>query len=209
MQLGGDFSIENPGEQDPGMIELVQSDECAEAIIQRRLDNSKHTRDPSYNCCNQCDPSMKPGREYQWVEENPGPSSAVPAAHKSTNAQRELILKWPTTWWPIVALAAGNCPCTMLPHFEEIGNSNQHDAYIGCHAEILLTSKQKTIPAMHGPTLSRTMVPALYLVTGVIIAGAVHPPQGQYSCISSSLVDRQREMLNTRALGKYWVESPM
>ncbi|KAJ7213111.1 ATP-dependent DNA helicase [Mycena pura] len=98
MKLGGDFSVENPGEQDPGMIELVQSDECAEAIIQRHLDNPRHNRDPSYNCCNRCDPSMQPGREYEWVEENPGPSSAFPTTNKSTTAQRELIYDKLAAW---------------------------------------------------------------------------------------------------------------
>jgi hypothetical protein len=112
MQLGGDFSIENPGDQDPSMIELVQAEECAEAIIQHYLDNPKHTCDPSYSCCNRCDPSMKPGREYQWLEDNPGPSSTFPAAKRSTNAQRELIYDklgawrlqhWRSDWkarWP-------------------------------------------------------------------------------------------------------------
>ncbi|KAJ7362847.1 hypothetical protein DFH08DRAFT_799871 [Mycena albidolilacea] len=43
----GEISIENPGDQDPGMVELVQSTGCAEEIIQRHLGNPPHFR-PSY-----------------------------------------------------------------------------------------------------------------------------------------------------------------
>ncbi|KAJ7838844.1 hypothetical protein B0H13DRAFT_1911585 [Mycena leptocephala] len=50
---------------DPGIVELVQSDECAEVIIQRRLDNSPHTRHSSFDCCNRCDPLLRPAQEYQ------------------------------------------------------------------------------------------------------------------------------------------------
>ncbi|KAJ7026700.1 P-loop containing nucleoside triphosphate hydrolase protein, partial [Mycena alexandri] len=67
MQLGSDVSLENPGNQDPGMIELAQSDLCAEVIIQRRLDNPPHYRHNALDCCNRCDPNLNPGREYRWV----------------------------------------------------------------------------------------------------------------------------------------------
>ncbi|KAJ7831849.1 hypothetical protein B0H14DRAFT_2592415 [Mycena olivaceomarginata] len=80
--------LENTSGQDPGMIELVQSDECAEAIIQKHLENPRHIRHDSYPCCNRCDPSLNPGREYQWIEVDPSPSTQT----KQTKTTEELIL---------------------------------------------------------------------------------------------------------------------
>ncbi|KAJ7715540.1 P-loop containing nucleoside triphosphate hydrolase protein [Mycena metata] len=77
MQLGSDVSLENPGNQDPGMIELAQSDLCAEVIIQRRLDDPPHHRHHALDCCNRCDPSLNPGWEYRCVEVDPAPSTSV------------------------------------------------------------------------------------------------------------------------------------
>ncbi|KAJ7064234.1 P-loop containing nucleoside triphosphate hydrolase protein [Mycena amicta] len=49
MQLGADILMQNPGDQDPGMVELIQSNLCAEVIIQRRLDNPPHFRHDSHD----------------------------------------------------------------------------------------------------------------------------------------------------------------
>ncbi|KAJ7356530.1 ATP-dependent DNA helicase [Mycena albidolilacea] len=89
----------NIGDQDPGMVELVQSNECAEVIIQRYLENDQFNpqvaRHSSYPCCNRCDPSLN--REYQWIEVDPTPSSQNPQA-KSTTIQRESIYRQLVDW---------------------------------------------------------------------------------------------------------------
>ncbi|KAJ7750919.1 ATP-dependent DNA helicase [Mycena maculata] len=103
MWRGGDFSIQNPGDQDPGMIELIQSEDCIEEIIQRRLENPPHVRHHSCDCCNHCDPSLHPGREYQWIEVNPAPSTDPTPTVKSTDAQRESVyhrlIQWRLQHW--------------------------------------------------------------------------------------------------------------
>ncbi|KAJ7827099.1 ATP-dependent DNA helicase [Mycena leptocephala] len=121
MQLGSGISVGSPGNQDPGMVELIQSNECAEAIIQRRLDNPPHDRHSSYDCCNRCNPSLNPGREYKWIDVNPGASVEAVTAAKSTNTQREYIYNkliawrlqhWRSTWkakWPSYG------PKTLIP----------------------------------------------------------------------------------------------
>ncbi|KAJ7741732.1 P-loop containing nucleoside triphosphate hydrolase protein [Mycena metata] len=98
MQRGSDVSVEDPGAEDPGMVELVQSDSCAEVIIQRRLDNPPHSRHSSCNCCNRCDPTLHPGREFHWVEVDPAPTTASTIGVKSTIVQRELIFKKLVSW---------------------------------------------------------------------------------------------------------------
>ncbi|KAJ7684986.1 ATP-dependent DNA helicase [Mycena polygramma] len=98
MQRGGKYSVGAPGDQDPGMVELVQSDDCAEVIIQRRLDNPPHVRHHSCDCCNRCDPSLNPGREYKWVEVDPAPSEAGSTGVKSTDMQRKSIFNKLVAW---------------------------------------------------------------------------------------------------------------
>ncbi|KAJ7048515.1 ATP-dependent DNA helicase [Mycena amicta] len=95
MQKGSDVSIEHPGDQDPGIVELVQCNLCAELIIQRQLDNPPFLRHDSFACCNRCDPSLHPGREYRWVEVNPAPSAT---GVKSTTAQCEVIFDKLVLW---------------------------------------------------------------------------------------------------------------
>jgi hypothetical protein len=67
-------SVENPKSQDPGIIELIKSDDCVEAIIQRRLENESWSRDPSLPCCNQCNLDPRPAREFQFIAVNPAPA---------------------------------------------------------------------------------------------------------------------------------------
>ncbi|KAJ7312732.1 hypothetical protein DFH08DRAFT_1043981 [Mycena albidolilacea] len=64
------ISVENPKSQDPGIIELIKSDECIEAIIQRCLENESWSRDPSFPCCNRCTPDLRPAREFQFIAEH-------------------------------------------------------------------------------------------------------------------------------------------
>ncbi|KAJ7854784.1 ATP-dependent DNA helicase [Mycena leptocephala] len=137
MQLGGGISVGSPGNQDPGMVELIQSNECAEAIIQRRLDNPPHNRHSSYDCCNRCNPSLNPGREYKWIDVNPGVSVEAVTAAKSTNTQREYIYNkliawrlqhWRSAWkakWPSYG------PKTLIPD-SDLENLAAHTSKILC-----------------------------------------------------------------------------
>ncbi|KAJ6584522.1 hypothetical protein B0H19DRAFT_1015076 [Mycena capillaripes] len=121
MQLGSDVSIANPKDQDPGMVECVQSNECTEAIIQRRLDNPPHTCHSSYDCCNQCDPLLDSGWQLQWIEVSPGVPTVPAATVKTTDTQRDLINNklvawrlqhWRSAWrdkWPSYG------PKTLIP----------------------------------------------------------------------------------------------
>ncbi|KAJ7929840.1 hypothetical protein B0H13DRAFT_1477350, partial [Mycena leptocephala] len=101
--------------EDPGLFELIHSPECAEAIIQRHLENisyKAHSRHNSYPCCNRCDPKLTPSREYQWIEVNPAPSTNQTPQAKTTDIRRATILgrliewrlrEWKDYWmddWP-------------------------------------------------------------------------------------------------------------
>ncbi|KAK6966295.1 P-loop containing nucleoside triphosphate hydrolase protein, partial [Favolaschia claudopus] len=93
-----DVTVEHPGDQDPGMIELLQSQECAEKIMQRHLEYPGDcTRDPSLPCCNRCDPDFRPPREYKWIDVNPGFTSESTEA-KTTTSQREVIYNKLVEW---------------------------------------------------------------------------------------------------------------
>ncbi|KAJ6558391.1 hypothetical protein B0H19DRAFT_1261913 [Mycena capillaripes] len=90
---GGD----QPRDADPGIIELVQSTECAEAIMDRYLDSPPREPIRGRCCCNRCYPSLRPAQQYEWVSVNPGPSTTLPIAH-TTDEQREGIYQELTRW---------------------------------------------------------------------------------------------------------------
>ncbi|KAJ7689902.1 P-loop containing nucleoside triphosphate hydrolase protein [Mycena rosella] len=98
MWKGGEISMENRGDQDPGMVQLIQSDDCAEAIIQRRLENPRHERHSSLDCCNRCDPTLHSEQEYRWIEVDPAPSTGPKSTKRSTGAQQEFIYNKLATW---------------------------------------------------------------------------------------------------------------
>jgi hypothetical protein len=96
--LAGDITVEHPGDQDPGMIELIQSEECAEKIIQKLLGNAKAwTRHESFDCCNRCDPTYRPPREYKWVDVNPTPGPVI-VSGKTTDLQKTTIYNKLIDW---------------------------------------------------------------------------------------------------------------
>ncbi|KAJ7871995.1 hypothetical protein B0H14DRAFT_3083680 [Mycena olivaceomarginata] len=53
----GELSVDNPGNEDPEIIDLIQSSECSEFIYDRWLENPP--RD-----CHRCCPTLLPGQEY-------------------------------------------------------------------------------------------------------------------------------------------------
>ncbi|KAF8128812.1 P-loop containing nucleoside triphosphate hydrolase protein [Mycena galopus ATCC 62051] len=63
---------ESPKDADPATIRLVQSTECAEAIMDEYLGNPPRDRIRGRCCCNRCFPSLRPAQQYEWVAINPG-----------------------------------------------------------------------------------------------------------------------------------------
>jgi hypothetical protein len=112
-----ELTMENPKSEDPGMVELIHSEECIESIIQKHLENpNPYIRPPGYDCCNRCNGDLRPPREFQWVVD----PTALPAsplttsnnAKKATTQIQELIIErlmqwrlqhWKDNWmerWP-------------------------------------------------------------------------------------------------------------
>ncbi|KAJ7156077.1 ATP-dependent DNA helicase [Mycena crocata] len=131
------ISMENPGDQDRGIIELVQSKECTEVIIQRNLGNPPHERHHSCDCCNRCDPTLRPDREYQWIEVNPSSSTQKIIAVTTTDMQRDSIYdklvqwrlqEWKWNWrdsWPSYG------PKTLIPD-SDLEDLAKHTSKIFC-----------------------------------------------------------------------------
>lgn len=96
--LDSDLSVENPGDQDPGILELIRSPDCAELIIQKYLENPPFHRPPEYPCCNRCDPELQPAviQELQWIAVNPG--ALVPKPTKLNIDQESLLLDQLLDW---------------------------------------------------------------------------------------------------------------
>ncbi|KAJ7211426.1 P-loop containing nucleoside triphosphate hydrolase protein [Mycena rebaudengoi] len=98
MMPGGGLSIDAPGDQDPGMVELCHSAECVEAIIQRRLENPQYSHNPACDSCNRCDSSLQPARDYQWITVNPAPATSAPSGVRATDAERESLYLQLISW---------------------------------------------------------------------------------------------------------------
>jgi hypothetical protein len=100
MLKDGGLSVESPGCEDPGMLDLVQSDDtCCDIILACHLENPLYPHDPFRCCCNQCQPSLDPGREYQWVLVEPGAQSQSLPATCITDEQTKIIYQELVQWW--------------------------------------------------------------------------------------------------------------
>ncbi|KAJ6465271.1 ATP-dependent DNA helicase [Mycena sanguinolenta] len=106
------LSAENtPKDADPGMVEFVQSAECAEAIIDRHLGNPPRSVIRGRCCCNRSHPSLRPAQQFEWVSVDPTPSTSLPVAvttdEQCEGIYQELVLwrlkHWREFWrdeWP-------------------------------------------------------------------------------------------------------------
>jgi hypothetical protein len=119
MAVDGGLSVDNPGDEDPGIFDLIQSNtSCSQLIFYLWLENPlckyqpaipAHNSDlfispdtPLCHCCHRCNPSIIPGRELCWVQVNPAPV-AKEGALKPTPAEKEIIhselVKWRLELW--------------------------------------------------------------------------------------------------------------
>ena len=75
MQQGQGLSPQAPGNEDPGLLELIQSPCCCQDVLDHWLENPTHHSLSATTirlCCSNCYPSLKPAREHFWIMENPG-----------------------------------------------------------------------------------------------------------------------------------------
>ncbi|KAJ7715861.1 hypothetical protein B0H14DRAFT_2644026 [Mycena olivaceomarginata] len=109
----GELSVENPGNEDPGLIELIQSSECAEFITDRWLENPPRDTGSTCGQCYRCQPILAPGMEYEWITVDPAPAdaSAGPPVRTTEEEKEEMyqmlvswrLQHWRTDWrdeWP-------------------------------------------------------------------------------------------------------------
>lgn len=100
----GGLSVKSPGCEDPGMLDLVQLDDtCCDIIFACHLKNTPYPHDPLHCCCNQCQPSLNPGQEYQWVLVEPGAQLQSLPLTCITDEQTKIIyqelVQWCTHLW--------------------------------------------------------------------------------------------------------------
>jgi hypothetical protein len=120
MMSEGGLSVEEPGMEDPGMLDLVQSAEqdnreCTDIIFDRWLENPARTEpSPAVRCCcSNCNASLVPGRKLEWIEVNPVPvtesskgpfrSSAMQKAEVFNQLKHWRLAVWKEDWrknWP-------------------------------------------------------------------------------------------------------------
>lgn len=76
MQHNRGLSPDMPGNEDAGLLELVQTTCCCQAVLDRWLENPTRSSEPSHMppahlCCSNCHPILSPPRECLWIMENP------------------------------------------------------------------------------------------------------------------------------------------
>ena len=116
MTKAGGLSVNEPGLEDPGIVDLIQSaeevdGECANLIFDRWLENPPRTELHSClrNCCSSCNKALIPGRELEWIEVNPGPAEeAGEGPFRSSSSEKKNIYNelkrwrlevWKRDWW--------------------------------------------------------------------------------------------------------------
>jgi hypothetical protein len=121
MAVGGGLTVDNPGQEDPGILDLIQSNApCSQPIYDFWVENpprshhsavlvegsnafilsSQSMTSPDFlvcGRCHRCNPSIIPGRELQWIQVNPA-NSATEAALHSTASEKEIIFAQLVNW---------------------------------------------------------------------------------------------------------------
>lgn len=112
MTAAGEYSVDKPGFEDPGILHLIHSaekgDECATAVFDFWLQNP--VRDEhliaAHQCCTRCSncsPALMPGQELEWIQVNPAPPSASLSIFRSTATEKAQVLeelkKWRLEHW--------------------------------------------------------------------------------------------------------------
>jgi hypothetical protein len=105
MIKGTELTVTSPNLEDPGLLDLLQSDDCCNSVYDRWLENPVRNPLQTLQCCCSklsCYPSLKPGREHQWIMVEPGKNTRATAV-RTTVGEREKILKelmeWRLTHW--------------------------------------------------------------------------------------------------------------
>lgn len=87
---------------DPGILDLIQTKDCMDLVVDRWLNNPPRTeRVADRLCCSNCHPSLHPSRSLQWVMEDPASkSSSSPILTDDQLSQvLETLRKWREHAW--------------------------------------------------------------------------------------------------------------
>ena len=101
MQWGQGLSPQAPGNEDPGLLELVQSPHCCQDVLDHWLENPTHHSSFSttiHLCCSNCYPSLKPAREHFWIMENPGVGNLQKLSRRFKEGEVEKIVAMLWEW---------------------------------------------------------------------------------------------------------------
>jgi hypothetical protein len=101
MRGGGDNpTVNKPKDQDPGILALVQSDDCCDVILDLYLENpSRAISTLPRRCCSNCFPSLLPLCELSWIMvHSAAASSSRDAALRLTKQQQSNIVTQLLTW---------------------------------------------------------------------------------------------------------------
>jgi hypothetical protein len=94
------ISVQSSHTENPGLVDLLQSDKCCDAVYDRWLEHPERLLSQSPRlCCSRscCQPFLKPGREHRWIMVTPNadtPSSAI----QITASEKDLIYKELISW---------------------------------------------------------------------------------------------------------------
>ena len=97
---GSKLGSEKLDHEDPGMVELVQTEGCCDAVFDRYLENPPRSpSDSSHHrlCCSNCHPSLCPPREYEWIMVDPAHEAQRVEQQVPVDAQG-LVLAYLKEW---------------------------------------------------------------------------------------------------------------
>jgi len=99
---GGDdndekLSAQSPKSEDPGLLDLIQTEACQEAVVDVWLENPPHEKSPLCGHCSNCNPDLCLSANFTWVMEDPRPRKT--GSRIATSDIQKKIMLWKLQDW--------------------------------------------------------------------------------------------------------------
>jgi len=92
------LSAQSPKSEDPGLLDLIQTEACQEAVVDVWLENPPCKKSPLCGCCSNCNPDLCLSANFTWVMEDPQPRKTG-SRIATSDVQKKIMLRWKLQGW--------------------------------------------------------------------------------------------------------------
>lgn len=80
-----------PGSEDSGIIDLIQTEDCQEAVIDMWLENPPHEKTHPCGHCSNCNPNLCLSPNFTWIMEDPQTQKAGSRGTTSKSQKKKMV----------------------------------------------------------------------------------------------------------------------